>query len=65
MKLQQNMTRWLLAITFLLLICAMLFTSCNTNGNLTDNGGKQVPVYQGMTITGADTSTLSVMEESY
>ena len=65
MKLQHNMTRWLLAFTFLLLTCAMLFTSCNTNGNLTDNGGKQVPVYQGMTITGADTSTLSVMEESY
>ena len=58
----------LLLLVFVLSFAVFAFTSCgnkdNNEGTIV-NGDKQVPVYQGMTITKSNSSTLSLTSTSY
>ena len=56
---RKNIVALLLILT---MICSLFaFTGCSDK----ESGEKQVPVYQGMTITNASTSTMSLMGSSY
>ena len=49
-------------LLILTMICSLFaFTGCGDK----ESGEKQVPVYQGMTITNANTATMSLMSSSY
>ena len=49
-------------LLILTMICSLFaFTGCGDK----ESGEKQVPVYQGMTITNANTATMSLMRSSY
>ena len=56
---------WLVVI--LLLVCTLALSACNSSkgDGSSVEGTKQVPVYQGMTITNAGTSTLSLTSATY
>ena len=58
-----------LLLIMALIISLLAFTGCNDNkndnGNTVSGGEKQVPVYQGMSITNANPTTLSITAPSY
>ena len=58
-------TLWLTVI--LLLVCTLALSACNSSkgDDSSVEGTKQIPVYQGMTITSTSTSTLSLTSATY